>query len=243
MTDIAVGQYIMTTDDEADRQTRLLPAQPGEQRPTERQKSAAARKALARNLILELGLPIGGYYGLHAAGFSQWVSVLGAGLLVTPAIGYTLIKQRKVDATVAFSLGFVVLGALMSLVTGDPRVLLVRDSWLFGALGLWVLGSLFTSKPFMLVAARAVVTAKVGAAGAQEWEDRWHTEAGFRRHIRVLTAVWGAGFALDAVVRVVLAYTLPIDAVPLVTGLQWVVVLGVLFGFHYWYVTKNGLKV
>ncbi|WP_405138910.1 hypothetical protein [Nocardia sp. NBC_01388] len=87
----------------------------------------------------------------------------------------------------------------------------------------------------MLVAARAVVTAKVGAAGAQEWEDRWHAEAGFRRHIRVLTAVWGAGFALDAVVRVVLAQTLPIDAVPLVTGLQWVVVLGVLFGFHVLY--------
>ncbi|MFI7666275.1 hypothetical protein [Nocardia sp. NPDC049526] len=40
--------------------------------------------------------------------------------------------------------------------------------------------------------------------------------------------MWGSGFALDAVVRVVLAYTLPVDSVALVSTLRWLVVLGAL---------------
>ncbi|HEX4723847.1 MAG TPA: VC0807 family protein, partial [Pseudonocardiaceae bacterium] len=97
--------------------------------------------------------------------------------------------------------------------------------------------------PFMLVAARAVVVAKLGAEGAREWEGRWHVDAGFRHHIRVVTAVWGVGFTLDAVVRIVLATTLPVDSVPLVSTLQWLVVLGSLITFHIRYITKHGLKV
>lgn len=72
---------------------------------------------------------------------------------------------------------------------------------------------------------------------------RWDNDSRFRAQLRVLTAVWGPGFALDAVVRVVLAYTLPVDLVPLVSTLQWLVVLGGLFAFHYAYVTEHGLKV
>jgi hypothetical protein len=95
----------------------------------------------------------------------------------------------------------------------------------------------------MLVAARAIVVAKIGAEGAREWEGRWHTDARFRHHIRVITAVWGVGFTLDAVVRIVLASTLPVDSVPLVSTVQWLVVLGGLIAFHTWYVSKSGLKV
>ncbi|WP_433525780.1 hypothetical protein ACQPZ2_13185 [Nocardia pseudovaccinii] len=36
---------------------------------------------------------------------------------------------------------------------------------------------------------------------------------------------------------------LPVDSVPLVSTLQWLVVLGGLFVFHYAYGTKHGLKV
>ena len=35
-----------------------------------------------------------------------------------------------------------------------------------------------------------------------------------------LTAVWGMGFTLDALVRVLLAYTIPIDSVPLVSTVE-----------------------
>jgi hypothetical protein len=58
----------------------------------------------------------------------------------------------------------------------------------------------------------------------------------------VLTAVWGMGFTLDALMRVLLAYTIPIDSVPLVSTVQWLVVLGGLVTFHIAYITKHGPK-
>ncbi|WP_433567675.1 VC0807 family protein [Nocardia sp. CA-151230] len=121
--------------------------------------------------------------------------------------------------------------------------MLVRDSWLFGALGLWTLGTLFTQRPMMRSFARTIVTVKIGEAGYRDWDARWDNDSRFRYQLRVLTAVWGTVFTLDAVTRVAFAYTLSLDAVPLATTLQWLVVLAGLITFHIVYVTRNGLKV
>ena len=54
--------------------------------------------------------------------------------------------------------------------------------------------------------------------------------------------MWGMGFTLDALVRVLLAYAIPIDSVPLVSTVQWLVVLGGLVSFRIAYITKHGPK-
>ena len=210
---------------------------------TEGQKSAGVRRLLARQLILELVLPLGGYYGLRAAGVSTWLALAAGGLLTAPWILYGIIRNRRIDVTAAFTLTILLIGGAMSLVTGDPRLLLVRDSWIGALLGVWILGSLPTRRPFIMATSRAVVVAKIGEAGANAWEARWDQEAAFRHHIRVLTAIWGVVFLGDAMVRVVLAYSLPVDAVPGVSTVQWLVVLACLLIFHTRYVTRNGLKV
>ncbi|MFJ8438771.1 DUF3159 domain-containing protein [Kitasatospora griseola] len=79
--------------------------------------------------------------------------------------------------------------------------------------------------------------------GANAWIGQWDDDQAFRRHIRLLTVLWGAGFTLDALIRVAFAMTLPIGAVPLVNALQWLVVLGAMIGLHAWYVKRNGLLV
>ncbi|MEU8921987.1 VC0807 family protein [Kitasatospora sp. NPDC048545] len=206
-------------------------------------KAGAAKRALVKSLVFELALPLGGFYLLHGLGLSQWAALLISGLLLVPWLVLGMVRSRRVEVMPVFTLLMVALGALMSMVSGSPRVLLVRDSWVFGVLGLWVLGTLATRRPFMLTAARSIVAAKLGEAGAEEWVGRWDHDAVFRRHLRLLTAVWGLGFAVDAGIRVTLACTLPVDAVPLVNSLQWLVVLGGLFGFHFWYVNRHGLKV
>ncbi|MEV0281170.1 VC0807 family protein [Streptomyces sp. NPDC050610] len=208
-----------------------------------RRRTAALRRRLAAQLFFELALPLGSYYGLRAAGAGQWLSMAVGGLLLLPWIGYGIVRQRRVEAMAVFTLILVVAGALLSLVTGSPRVLMIRDSWLTTAIGFWVLGTLLTRRPFMMTASRGIVIAKVGEAGLVEWEARWDAEPTFRHHLRLITAVWGAGFLLDAVLRVVLAYTIPVDAFPLTSTVLWLVLLGGLFAFHNSYITRHGLKL
>lgn len=209
---------------------------------TEQQKTAGLRRLLARQLILELVVPLAGFYGLRALGASTWLALSAGALLTAPWILYGAIRSRRLEVTAVFTLSLMLAGALVSLVTGDPRLLLVRDSWIGALLGLWILASVPTQRPFIMFTSRAVVVAKVGEAGAKAWEARWDQEADFRRHIRILTAIWGAVFLADALVRVVLAYTLPIDSVPAVSTVQWLAVLACLLAFHTRYVSKKGLK-
>ncbi|KNB52575.1 VC0807 family protein [Streptomyces caatingaensis] len=210
--------------------------------PAERRGAPAVRRRLALQLVFELALPLGGFYGLQALGVGQWAALLVGSLLAVPWVVHGMIKRRRVEAMAVFTLVLMAVGALMTLVTGDARVLLIRDSWLFGLIGLWILGTLPTRRPFVLALSQAVVTARVGEEGRRTWLSQWDGDGVFRRRLRVLTAVWGLGFTLDAGVRVVLATTLPVGWVPLVSTAQWLAVLGGLIAFHRRYVVRHGLK-
>ncbi|MFI5778894.1 VC0807 family protein [Nocardia sp. NPDC051570] len=209
---------------------------------TTQEKNAALRRHIIGQVVLEFALPLGSYYGMRAAGVNPWVALVAPAVLTVPFLAYRAIRQRRIDILALFTLGILTLGTVMSLATGDPRTLLVRDNWLGGALGLWVLGTLFTQQPFVRTMARTVVTVKIGEVGHREWDARWDNDSRFRNQLRVLTAVWGLTLALDALVRVALAYSLPVDSVPLVSTLQWLVVLAGLITFQYVYVTRHGLK-
>ena len=141
-----------------------------------------------------------------------------------------------------FTISLLVVGALMSLITGSPRLLLVREAWLFLVVGLWILGTVPTRRPFLMIMGRSIVIAKVGMDGLAKYEARWHTEAAFRSATRILSAVWGLVFTLDALAQVAIAYTLPVDRVPLVSTVQWLVVLGAMIAFHSVYTKRKELR-
>ncbi|WP_240167520.1 VC0807 family protein [Streptomyces noursei] len=208
-----------------------------------RRRTKALRRRLAAQLLFELALPLGSYYGLRAAGLDQWLAMAVGGALLLPWIAYGIVRQRRVEAMAVFTLSLVVIGTVLTLISGSPRVVMIRDSWLTAAIGLWVLGTLLTRRPFIMTASRGIVIAKVGEAGLVEWEARWDTEPTFRHHLRLVTAVWGAVFLLDAVLRVVLAYTIPVDDFPLTSTVLWLVMLGGLFAWHNWYLTRHGMKL
>ncbi|MGW2599013.1 VC0807 family protein [Streptomyces klenkii] len=209
---------------------------------TERQKGVSARRFPLLQLVFDVILPLGSYYGLRALGLSQWWCLALGTVLGLPWIVHGIVKRRKVDVMGLFTLSIMAVATLLSLVTGDPRTLLVRDSWLTAVIGLWVLGTVPTRHPFMLAAMRNVFLAKGGEEAAAGWDSRWDASPAFRRKIRFLTGVWGTVFTLDAGVRVACAATLPVDTVPTVNTVQWLVVLAGLMVFHKHYITRKGLK-
>ena len=67
------------------------------------------------------------------------------------------------------------------------------------------------------------------------------TDARFRRGLRIDSAAWGAVLLANAVVHVVLVYTLPVDLISLVTTVEWFASLACLITWHVWYIRKENL--
>ncbi|MBO0853503.1 MAG: hypothetical protein J2P18_07030, partial [Nocardia sp.] len=86
------------------------------------------RKALARQIIRDAGVPIGAYYGLHAAGASDLVA-LGAGTVVSGVFLITeIVRKRRLDPFAAVILASFTLSIVLTLIAGDARFMVAKDS-------------------------------------------------------------------------------------------------------------------
>ena len=154
-------------------------------------------------VVFEVIVPMVLFYGLRAAGVSQWWALMAGVLVAAPYVGWTA------------ALG--------------------------GLFGLWMLVTVVVGKPAQLTLGRTIAEVKRGAEGAAAWAARWDTDARFRRGLRIDTAVWGAVLLANAVVHVVLVYSLPIDLISLVTTVEWFASLACLITWHVWYIRKEHL--
>jgi hypothetical protein len=181
-------------------------------------------------LILDIGAPIGLYYGLHGAGVSNLVA-LGAGAVV-PAVGVIvqLITRRRLDGVGGVVVVSVLATIILSLITDDARFLLAREGFITAMWGLWFLATLrarFARRPAAFALARPLMEGR-RAFGTGSWDGLWDTDPAFRRIWRVSTVMWGVGLLVDAALRVLMSYTLPVAVVPGLGGALWPVTFIVL---------------
>ena len=86
--------------------------------------------------------------------------------------------------------------------------------------GLWFLRSVWAERPLTYQLTRPMLEGRISREGPA-WELLWEREPSFRRSWRTSSLIWAVVLLIDAVVRVVMAYTLPVNAVPaLQTGLM-----------------------
>ncbi|MEU4667061.1 VC0807 family protein [Amycolatopsis sp. NPDC023774] len=177
------------------------------------------RRELVVNLAINLVAPAALFYGLRALGVNQWLALLAG--VVPPAVRavQTMLTKRRVDTLAVFTLSILVLSVATSFLSGSPRFLLAKDGWMTAAAGLWMLATLLRT-PFLYQVLRSFL----GQEARERIERNWLGSATYRHVLRVTTAMWGVVLVLDAGVRVVLAYALPVDRVPLISGLQYVAV-------------------
>jgi hypothetical protein len=188
-------------------------------------------------LVVDIGVPIGLYYLLRGLGMNAYLALLIGAIVpaLTTLIGF--VTRRRVDGIGLSMFALILLSAGVSALTSDPRFLLVRDGWLTGAWGLWFFASLLTGRPVAFAFARVFLegrrvwdrrSRRWVPSTTKSWDDVWTDEPRFRHIWRVSTAIWGAGTLADAVLRVAMAYTLPVDAVPGLSGALWPVTFVVL---------------
>jgi hypothetical protein len=92
---------------------------------------------------------------------------------------------------------------VLGLVSHSARLLLVEGSVPTGVIGVAFLGSVRARHPLMY--GFALEFTGPDTARGREMTRLWKHE-GYRRVFRVITAVWGAGFLLEAALRVVIVY-------------------------------------
>ncbi|MEU4192852.1 VC0807 family protein [Kribbella sp. NPDC026611] len=204
-------------------------------------KPKARWGAVLAPALIDLVLPLLIFYGLRQSGVGVVGATLAGSVIPVLRTAYSLLRGRKVDWMAVFMIVALAVGTIASLAMHSPRMLLAKDGVITALCGGWLLATVALGKPLLLAIGRGIAEAKRGKGGGEVWAGRWDKEPPFRHGIRLITIVWGVGLVFDAVVRVVIAYALPLDAVPGVTTVQWIVVFVLLYGFMMIYSRKNDL--
>jgi hypothetical protein len=162
-------------------------------------------RSLAVIVIFDVAAPLALYYALvHSVGLSTVTALLLSGVFPAAVMAVDAIRHRRLDVVGALVLAGIVVGTILGLVSHSARLVLVEGSVGTGVFGVACLGSLWTRQPLMY--GLALEFTGPDTAQGREMTGLWQYE-GFRRVFRVITAVWGAGFLLEAAVRVVIVYS------------------------------------
>jgi hypothetical protein len=158
-------------------------------------------------LLLDLVLPIGGYFLLHNAfGLSAFWALTISGVATAVPVLITTFRRCKVDALGLLIVLEIALASMLVVITHDPRIILAKPAFFIALGGFYVLATCFVGKPLAYAAGKPIATkGDFDLLVAYEWT--WEASARFRSVIRTVTAVWAAALLADAIQRVVVVFS------------------------------------
>ena len=166
-----------------------------------RAKGGRLRSA-AMIVIFDVAAPLAAYNLLRSAGLTAVTALLLSGVFPALHVTINVIRTRRVDVVGAVVLAGIALGTVLGLVSHSARLVLIEGSVPTAVFGVACLGSLWARHPLLFSVVREFMGPDT--AQGQEMTRLWRDEAVFRRDFRVITAVWGVGFLLEAALRVVI---------------------------------------
>ncbi|WP_037367355.1 VC0807 family protein [Amycolatopsis orientalis] len=166
-------------------------------------------RALITTMFLDVGLSVVAYYTANLLGASAYVSLLIGTVVAAARTIWVAVAQRRLDLFSSFLVLLFGLGLGLSFVTGDPRLLLAKESVTTFCAGVALVGSCVLNRPLAYYAARRFARS-AGGAQQREFEATAH-DATLRRRWYQISLVWGSGLIADSVLRIVGVYTLPFD--------------------------------
>lgn len=162
-------------------------------------------------LIVDVALPLGSYYLFkNTFGTSTFAALAWSSVLPAVRTAWSAVKGRRTNGLAVLILVVNVVGLLLSFVSGDPRLMLAKDSGVSSTVGIGILVSVALGKPMMTAALKPFLV-KGDAAKEAVWERLLRESSAFRRWERVFSLVWGMVLLGECLVRIVGAYTLPVD--------------------------------
>src|SRR6201996_3930508 len=166
------------------------------------------RPAFLLELAVNLLLP----WLAYRLAMPHWGETGGLIASAVPPVVWSLVELARFRRVDALSL-IVLLGIVLSIgamaLGGSPRMLLLRESLVSGAVGVAFLLSLPMPRPLIFYLARATVAREM-AGGAAHFEALWRERPGLAPAMRTMTLVWGVGLTAETALRAWMALTWPI---------------------------------
>ncbi len=161
----------------------------------------AQLRSITKIAVLDVAGPLAAYAALRSAGLSAVSALILSG--VFPAIGVALgaVQRRRLDVIGALVLAGIVVGTLVGLASHNARLVLMEGSVPTATFGLACLVSLLAARPLMFGFAQEFVGPD--SVKGREMASLWRYPE-FRHVFRVITAVWGIGFLVEAAGRAVI---------------------------------------
>jgi hypothetical protein len=158
----------------------------------------------AKIVIFDIAGPLVAYQMLRSAGLSTVLALVLSGVLPGVAVLSGLIRHRRLDAVGVLVLAGIAVGALVGMLSGDARLVLVEGSVPTAAFGLLCLASLRSRRP--LIFRFALEFMGPATPRGRDFDGLWQYY-GFRHAFRVFTVVWGVAYLAEAAARVVIVET------------------------------------
>jgi hypothetical protein len=163
---------------------------------------------IRKSLIVELGVNLLLPWLAYRLALPHWGPTGALYASAIPPIVWSLVefaRFRRVDALSALVLLGIAMSCIAMAMGGSPRLLLVRESLISGAIGVAFLASLVLPRPLTFYLARAS-TAREANGALERFEAAWRDQPRLRRSIWLMTLVWGTGLTLEALIRSWLAW-------------------------------------
>jgi hypothetical protein len=164
---------------------------------------AARLRSIAKIVIIDVAAPLIAYSLLRSAGLSTVTALMLSGVFPAAAVAAGAIRHGRLEVIGALVLAGIIAGAILGLVSHSARAVLLEGSVPTALFGLACLGSLPTQRPIMF--SFSVEFIGPHTTQGREMLDLWQYD-GFRHIFRVITAVWGIGFLLEAALRFLIVY-------------------------------------
>lgn len=198
------------------------------------------RRTVKRALLfaIDFVVPLALFYGLTSAGADLYVALVVSTVISSISAFASLFVGERRRLSFWTVMSFAALG--VAFVSGSDRFLLAKESVLTAAAGAWFLLSIRTERPLAYQFTRAMLEGRAWFT-PRPWEQLWRSSPRFRRIWRVSSAMWGVATLIDAVLRVVMAYTLPVQTVPALSTAMFVGTLVVMQVITHVYYARAGL--
>ena len=145
----------------------------------------------------------------------------------------SFVKERKVDALSVIALAGITMSLLMFVSGGSAQLIALKEKMVTLLFGFAFLGSALIGKPLIYPLARATM-ARQSREAAESFDAR-RGSAGQRYTVMLMTWVWGVGLVADALLSILLVYSVPMRLYLIVSPILGYVTFGGLGAWTFLY--------